>query len=80
VDTWVRLKAQGRQEQVVERLLAIGKKAAASAALSIVGGQPFFQFGGPVAFIKVAKAHVTFGFWRSAELSDPDGFLEEGRS
>ena len=29
-------------------------------------------------FIKAAKAHVTFGFWRGAELSDDGGVLEGG--
>ena len=33
---------------------------------------------GPVAFIKVAKAHVTFGFWRGADLTDSKGVLEGG--
>jgi hypothetical protein len=33
-------------------------------------GQPVFEHNGPVAYIKVAKAHVTFGFWRGAELGE----------
>ena len=32
--------------------------------------------GGPIAFVMVASAHVTFGFWRGAELADPDRRLE----
>jgi hypothetical protein len=78
VEDWVRNKATGWQVQVVERLLSVARKAAPGATLSIKWAQPVLEKNGPVAFIKVAKAHVTFGFWRGAELEDPKGLLEGG--
>jgi len=78
VDEWVRKKAQGWQAAEVERLIAIVRKAAPDAAASIKWAQPVFELEGPFAFIRVAKAHVTFGFWRGAELEDPKGVLEGG--
>jgi hypothetical protein len=78
VDDWVRTKTKGWQAQVVERLLSIARKAAPGATLSIKWAQPVLEQNGPFAFIKVAKAHITFGFWRGAELQDPKGLLEGG--
>jgi hypothetical protein len=78
VDDWVKAKATGWQAVVVRRLLAIARKAAPDATVTIKWSQPVLDQGGPLAFIKLAKAHVTFGFWRGAELSDPDGVLEGG--
>jgi len=43
---------------------------------SIKWNQPVFEAGGPLAFVRVAKAHVTLGFWRGGELKDPKGLLE----
>jgi hypothetical protein len=78
VDDWVRNKATGWQAQVVERLLSVAQRAAPGATLSVKWAQPVLDQNGPVAFIKVAKAHVTFGFWRGAELDDSKGVLEGG--
>jgi hypothetical protein len=33
---------------------------------------------GPFAFIKPAKNHLTVGFWRGAELDDPERVLVGG--
>jgi hypothetical protein len=78
VDAWVKAKATGWQAAVVKRLLELARKAAPDATVAIKWGTPVVEQGGPLAFIKVAKAHVTFGFWRGAELADPDGVLEGG--
>jgi hypothetical protein len=78
VDEWVRQKAKGWQAGVVERLLVTARKAAPRATVSIKWGQPVFELNGPFAFIKVAKAHVTLGFWRGAELTFPEATLEGG--
>ena len=55
---------------------AIVKEAAPKAVGSIKWAQPVYEQSGPFAFIKVNKAHLTFGFWRGTELTDPDGILE----
>ena len=70
VAEWIEAKTDAAQGRLVKRLIAIGKRAAPDATLSIKWGQPVFELNGPLAFIKVAKAHVTFGFWRGAELGD----------
>lgn len=76
VADWVKAKVSGWQAKTVAQLLDLARKAAPDATLSIKWGQPVFEQNGPLAFIKPAKAHVTFGFWRGAELADPDGLLE----
>jgi len=42
---------------------------------TIKWGQPVWEAGGPVAYLRGASRHVTFGFWRGADLADPDGKL-----
>lgn len=78
VGDWVLQKASPWQRAVIGRLLAVAERAAPRATLSIKWAQPVFEQSGPFAFIKVARAHVTFGFWRGAELKDPKGLLEGG--
>jgi hypothetical protein len=43
---------------------------------SIKWAQPVYEAGGPMVFMKAAKKHVTFGFWRGADMADPAGLLE----
>jgi hypothetical protein len=76
VDAWVKQKATGWQQKKLKALLDAVQKAAPDAELAIKWGQPVFSVDGPLAFLRPAKAHVTLGFWRGAELSDPDGVLE----
>lgn len=78
VDDWVKAKARGEQLDIVRSLLILARKVAPKATISIKWGQPVVDENGPLAFIKVAKAHVTFGFWRGAQLTDPQGLLEGG--
>jgi hypothetical protein len=78
VDDWVKAKASGWRAEVVSKLIALARKAAPRATLAIKWGQPVIEENGPVAFIKVAAAHVTFGFWRGADLADPKALLEGG--
>ncbi len=78
VDAWVKAKTSGWHAQVIGRLIALAKRAAPDATVSIKWAQPVFELNGPFAFIKPAKGHVTFGFWRGAELGDPAGALEGG--
>lgn len=46
--------------------------AAPSASESIKWGQPVYEENGPFCYFKVNTDHITFGFWRGAELEDPD--------
>ena len=76
VDDWVKQKSTGWQQKKLKALIGAVKKAAPDAELAIKWGQPVFSANGPLAFLRPAKAHVTLGFWRGAELKDPDGVLE----
>jgi hypothetical protein len=78
VEDWIQAKAPGWRAAVVRKLLAMAGKIAPKASVAIKWGQPVIEENGPVAFIKVAKQHVTFGFWRSADLTDAKGVLEGG--
>jgi|1185.fasta_scaffold511961_1 hypothetical protein len=75
---WVRSRASAWQAGVIANLIELVSTAVPQASCSIKWGQPVFELNGPVAFIRVAKEHVTFGFWRGAELTDPAGLLEGG--
>jgi hypothetical protein len=78
VDAWIAAKTSGWQADVVRRVLAIVQRAAPQASCSIKWAQPVFEDSGPFAFVKPAKAHVSVGFWRGAEIADPKGLLERG--
>ena len=78
VADWVKAKAAGWQAQVVTRLLATASRAVPHANQDIKWNQPIVEHGGPIAFIKLASKHVTFGFWRGAQLDDPHRKLEGG--
>jgi hypothetical protein len=75
---WVRSKASPWQTGVIANLIELVSTAVPRATCSIKWSQPVFELSGPMAFIRLAKEHVTFGFWRGAELSDPAGLLEGG--
>src|SRR5262249_29747295 len=78
VDQFVATKIAGWQSDVARSLLALVQKAAPEATVAIKWGQPVFELNGPFAFLKPAKAHLTFGFWRGAELDDPKRLLSGG--
>jgi hypothetical protein len=79
IDEWLRTQVSGWQRDLIEKLVALTRKAAPKATISIKWRQPTLEANGPFAFIKPAKAHVTFGFFRGAELKDPAGLLvQEG--
>ncbi len=48
---------------------------APDASVSIKWSQPVFGSNGPFAYIKVFRTWVNVGFWRGAELDDPDATL-----
>ncbi len=78
VTAWVTAKAKGWHGEVVKALLALVTRVVPDATVSIKWGQPVFDLCGPIAWVKPAKAHVSFGFWRGAELTDHAGVLEGG--
>ena len=69
-------RLSGWQAEAVEALCALVLSEAPQATQAIKWSQPVFELGGPFAFIRLAAKHVTFGFWRGADLKDPRGVLE----
>ena len=61
---------------VVRELDALVRKAAPGATGSIKWAQPVYELQGPFAYLKAFTSAVNFGFWRGADLPDPDGALE----
>jgi hypothetical protein len=78
VDSYIASKLKGWQADAVRTLLRIVMGAAPDVEVGIKWAQPVFSILGPFAYIKPASSHVTFGFWRGAELPDPRGLLEGG--
>ncbi len=46
--------------------------AAPGSTVSIKWSQPVFDLGGPFAYVKAFRTSVNVGFWRGAELDDPE--------
>jgi hypothetical protein len=61
---------------VVRELDAMVRTAAPGTTGSIRWAQPVYELQGPFAYVKAFASAVNFGFWRGADLSDPDGALE----
>ena len=64
------------QRAIATTLRALVRREAPGATESIKWGQPVWDESGPFAFLRAARAHVTLGFWRGAELPDRGGLLE----
>lgn len=63
---------------IAARLCSLIERAAPEATASIKWGQPVFDDGGPMCYFKAFRSHVTFGFWRGAELEGPPSVTLEG--
>ena len=57
-------------------LRAIVKAAAPQAREEFKWGQPCYTQNGMLCYIRPAKAHLTFGFYKGAGLSNHEGLLE----
>jgi hypothetical protein len=73
-------KLSPAQREVVAALRALVRSAAPQATEAIKWAQPVYEDGGPFAYIKASKGHVTFGFWRGVELDAGSGRLETSGS
>jgi hypothetical protein len=65
----------GWQAEVGSALRELIRKAAPDATESIKWAQPVYEDNGPFCYFKAFKNHVNFGFWRGADLPDPEGLL-----
>src|SRR5687767_11205747 len=75
VDDYV-ASLQGWRRETATALRQIAREAAPDARESIKWGQPVYELNGPFAWMKAHKSTVNFGFWRGADLADPQGLLE----
>ncbi len=64
------------QQAIVREIDKIILSAAPKATSSIKWAQPVYESDGPFAFMKAAKKHVTFGFWRGTDLDDEKNLFE----
>lgn len=75
VDDWAK-KLNGWQADALRVIRALVTRHAPGSTLVMKWGQPVWEQNGPFAWLKPAAKHVSFGFWRGAEMSDPEGHLE----
>jgi hypothetical protein len=64
------------QAEIATAVRRLVREAAPETTEAIKWSQPVFESNGPVCYVKAFKNHVNFGFWRGAELDDPEGLLE----
>jgi hypothetical protein len=75
VDDWAK-KLNGWQADALKIIRALVSRHAPESTLVMKWGQPVWEHNGPFAWLRPAAKHVSFGFWRGAEMNDPDGHLE----
>lgn len=75
VDEWAK-KLSGWQADALKIIRALVTRHAPGATLAMKWGQPVWEQNGPFAWLRPAAKHVSFGFWRGAEMNDPEGHLE----
>lgn len=76
VEAWASKKLSGWQADALRIIQALVVRHAPDATASIKWGQPVWEHNGPFAWARPAAKHFSFGFWRGAEMSDPEGRLE----
>jgi len=64
------------QRANAQKLLDLVDNTAPLATACIKWAQPVWELEGPFAWMRGAKSHLSFGFWRGAELADRSGLLE----
>ncbi|PKN86216.1 MAG: hypothetical protein CVU46_08605 [Chloroflexi bacterium HGW-Chloroflexi-8] len=64
------------QAEIVTRIREIIINVAPETKELYKWGQPVYENGGPLAYMKAFKHVVNFGFWRGADIVDPYGLLE----
>jgi hypothetical protein len=75
IDEYLATKVTGWVAGMTRRLVTLVQETAPDSTVTIKWGQPVFELNGPFAFVKPAKAHVSFGFWRGLSLDDPKKLL-----
>ncbi|MEZ4294789.1 MAG: DUF1801 domain-containing protein [Polyangiaceae bacterium] len=76
LDAYIAEKAAGWHGEALRAIAGLVRAVVPEVEIAIKWGQPVFSHKGLMAFARANKGHVTFGFWRGAELRDPEGVLE----
>ena len=63
------------QAEIAEAVRALVRAEAPEATETVKWAQPVWESGGPFAYLKAFGKTVNVGFWRGAELEDPEGLL-----
>jgi hypothetical protein len=64
------------KSEIVANLRELVAESAPEAEEAFMWSQPVFESDVPFSYIKVFKDHINFGFWRGADLNDPEGLLK----
>jgi hypothetical protein len=75
VDEYI-IKLEKSKGEIVSKIRKIILDSAPDAKESIKWAQPVYEINGPFAYIKAFKNDVNFGFWRGADIIDPEGILQ----
>ncbi len=65
----------GWMKKLAKQIVRDMAELAPDATSAIKWSQPVWEDHGPFAYLRAFATHLNFGFWRGAELSDPDGVL-----
>jgi hypothetical protein len=76
IDAWLAQYAKGWQGEVIRRFVVLVKDVAPVSTVAIKWRMPVFESNGPFAFVRAAKAHVSFGFWRGSQIEAPIASFE----
>jgi hypothetical protein len=75
VDEYI-ARFDGWRRRVLLQLKELIESAAPQSTAAIKWSQPVWEDHGPFCFMRANANHVTLGFWRGADLTAPQGFLE----
>lgn len=79
VDTYIE-KAQPFAQPILKHLRKLVHKACPEVEETIKWGMPSFECKGPLCGIASFKQHAILGFWKTALLKDPKGYLQEHKA
>ena len=74
VDSYIAAQSPAHARLLAE-LRDLVRAEAPQATEAIKWAQPVWSHRGPMVFARAFRSHVNFGFWRGAELDDPQGLL-----
>lgn len=75
VDDYI-ARFKGKVGEVASGIRTLVRETVPEAIESIKWGQPVWESNGPIAYLRAFKDKVNLGFWRGADLEDPDGHLQ----